>query len=58
MENIFKEKIEQAIQILRELNVDMWLTYVRETETIRDPSLDLILGTNCMAIGVHSNFKG
>lgn len=47
MENIFKEKIEQAIQILRELNVDMWLIYVRETETIRDPSLDLILGTNC-----------
>lgn len=47
MSNIFKEKINQAIQILNELNIDMWLTYVRETETIRDPSLDLILGTNC-----------
>lgn len=47
MQNIFEEKIQQTIQILNELNIDMWLTYVRETETIRDPSLDLILGTNC-----------
>ncbi len=47
MGNIIKEKINQAIQILNELKIDMWLTYVRETETIRDPSLDLILGTNC-----------
>lgn len=47
MQSLYKEKIQQAIQILKELNIDMWLTYVRETETIRDPSLDLILGTNC-----------
>jgi Xaa-Pro aminopeptidase len=47
MQSIYKEKIQQAIQILNELNIDMWLNYVRETETIRDPSLDLILGTNC-----------
>lgn len=47
MRNIFIEKIQQAVQILKELKIDMWLTYVRETETIRDPSLDLILGTNC-----------
>ena len=47
MQSIYKEKIQQAIQILNELNIDMWLTYVRETETIRDPSLDIILGTNC-----------
>jgi len=47
MKNILMEKIQQAIQILNELKIDMWLTYVRETETIRDPSLDLILDTNC-----------
>ncbi|MCR4417011.1 MAG: Xaa-Pro peptidase family protein [Ignavibacteria bacterium] len=47
MQSLYKEKIQQAVQILKELNIDMWLTYVRETETIRDPSLDLILGTNC-----------
>ncbi len=47
METIFKEKINQAVNILKELDIDLWLTYVRETETVRDPSLDLILGTNC-----------
>ncbi len=47
MQNIYQEKIQQAIEILQELNIDMWLIYVRETETIRDPALDLILGTNC-----------
>lgn len=47
MQNIFSEKIQQAIKILNELQIDMWLTYVRETETMRDPSLDLILEANC-----------
>jgi len=41
------EKVNQAHQILQEKNIDMWLTFVRETETSRDPCLDLILGTNC-----------
>ncbi|MFH1213141.1 MAG: Xaa-Pro peptidase family protein [Candidatus Neomarinimicrobiota bacterium] len=44
---MLKEKIRQAIEILKEQQVDMWLTFVRETETINDPCLDLILGTNC-----------
>ncbi|MCX8056288.1 MAG: Xaa-Pro peptidase family protein [Ignavibacteria bacterium] len=47
MEKLLNEKIEQAVEILKELDIDLWLTYVRETETTRDPSLDLILGTNC-----------
>ncbi|MFA4838428.1 MAG: Xaa-Pro peptidase family protein [Candidatus Neomarinimicrobiota bacterium] len=42
-----KEKIKQAIGILEELNVDLWLTFVRESETIHDPCLDMILGANC-----------
>jgi Xaa-Pro aminopeptidase len=42
-----KEKIKQVIDILNEKDIDMWLTFVRETETIRDPSVDIILGTNC-----------
>lgn len=47
MDYLIKEKIQQAIEILKELQIDLWLTYVRETETIRDPVLDIILGTNC-----------
>lgn len=42
-----KEKIKQAIDILNEKDIDMWLTFVRETETIHDPCIDIILGTNC-----------
>jgi Xaa-Pro aminopeptidase len=40
------EKIDQAVKILQEKNIDMWMTYVRETGTIRDPMLDMIVGTN------------
>ncbi|UJG42501.1 MAG: Xaa-Pro peptidase family protein [Candidatus Heimdallarchaeum endolithica] len=37
--SLIKEKVKQAIAILQELNIDMWLTYVRKTSEIRDPSL-------------------
>ncbi|UCE20035.1 MAG: aminopeptidase P family protein [Gemmatimonadota bacterium] len=44
---MIKEKITQAIDILKEKNVDAWLTFVRESDTVHDPSLDFILGTSC-----------
>lgn len=41
---IIKEKIQQAIEILNEKNIDMWLTFVRETKVSKDPMIDMIVG--------------
>lgn len=41
------EKISQASQLLAEEGIDLWLTFVRESEVNGDPMLDLILGANC-----------
>ena len=40
------EKIQQAVQILQEKNIDVWLVFARETSSTPDPMLDLILGTS------------
>ncbi len=42
-----REKIQQAIEILKENKIDMWMTFVRESATIPDPVIDVIIGTNC-----------
>lgn len=41
--SIIPEKMAQATQILRDLNIDVWLIFVRETLLNRDPALDFIL---------------
>jgi len=40
------EKQKQAADILKEKNIDLWLTFVRETGNIKDPMLEMIVGTN------------
>ena len=39
------EKQKQAIEIMNEKNIDMWLTFVRETGNLKDPMMDMIVGT-------------
>ena len=45
--DLAREKLEQAVQILAEEEVDVWLTFVRETMLTRDPALDLVGGVYC-----------
>jgi Xaa-Pro aminopeptidase len=42
--SLIQEKVNQAIEILKEQNIDMWLTFVRETSGVRDPALDFLIG--------------
>lgn len=44
--DLLKEKIQQAVAILNEKNVDMWLTFVRESSVSRDPAMEMIVGAN------------
>jgi Xaa-Pro dipeptidase len=50
---LIREKVAQASLILNELNIDTWLTFVRESAMAPDPALELILGTH---VTWHSAF--
>jgi Xaa-Pro aminopeptidase len=43
---LIQEKVNQAIEILKEQETDLWLTFVRETSGVRDPILDFLIGPN------------
>jgi Xaa-Pro aminopeptidase len=39
-------KIEQAVGILDEFDIDVWMTFVRESLGLHDPCIDLVVGGN------------
>ncbi|MBE0643541.1 MAG: aminopeptidase P family protein [Bacteroidetes bacterium] len=42
--SMIEQKIAQAIGILQEKNIDMWITFVRESGTMPDPAIDMVIG--------------
>jgi Xaa-Pro aminopeptidase len=42
--DLIKAKIEQAIEILDELNIDLWIIFCRESDMMADPALALVVG--------------
>ncbi len=43
--DLILQKQQQAIELLKEKDIDMWLTFVRETGNIKDPMIDMLVGT-------------
>jgi Xaa-Pro aminopeptidase len=42
--SLLQEKSKQALEILKETDIGLWLTFVRETSGVRDPVLDFLIG--------------
>lgn len=47
MENpIVREKLDQAVEVLEEEQVDLWMIVARESDVLGDPSMPLVVGTS------------
>jgi Xaa-Pro aminopeptidase len=50
---LIQEKAAQVVALLKELNVDCWITFVRESGIMRDPMLDYLIQSD---VTWHSAF--
>ena len=39
---LIREKVDQAVEILKEYEIDCWITFVRESGMMRDPMMDFL----------------
>lgn len=44
---IMNEKIKQAVKILDEKDIDLWLIFARESSIMQDPTIEIVVGKNC-----------
>jgi len=44
---MIQEKVEQTFTVLQEKNIDVWMIFVRESHTLPDPALSLVVGSHC-----------
>jgi len=52
-----KEKIAQAIEILRELDIDLWMVIDRESGLLTDPVMDFVVGEGATWLSFFLFFK-
>ncbi len=54
---IIKEKVAQAVDILNEKNIDMWVTFVQETKVLKDPIMGPKLVEYLNSLNLSRNTK-
>lgn len=52
-----KEKVSQAIDILKETGTDLWMVIDKESEVLSDPVMDFIIGTGVTWLSFFLFFK-
>lgn len=44
---MIQEKVDQTISVLREKGIDAWLIFARESHTMADPAMSMVVGAHC-----------